>query len=621
MSINITNSWTESGNKELNCFIFGLSMFIFLPFILFGTDSIITIHDNLDCFIPMCKMYYNNNLFLKFDASTNGFSEMSTLYYPIVTFNIQSMMYMFFNDFTAYTLLHCLSMIIGYISMYIMLKKTLDISPKISALTAICYASLPILSYWNICISILPLIIAFFFHFALRDNYMFSWKVFLLLFFPFFSSFPYIGIFILGFWLLGIVVFGIRNKKVNINLIVGLLLLCIGYILVDLRLFYVIFVLKTPLNRSIINVHSIDFIIQIKTFFIALFNYSIKGYYPAASLQKIIVLPLAIIVWFSCLITIIRKMKKKPGNFIKKVKTSWTETNVINKQLFLFFLIIFIFYIIAALFESGLLKHFLIKYFPLLTGFNWGRIWIFNRVLWYIVFALCICFVLKTNLSAFTKNEKMRYFFPRFCAGLIICLQLACIATAPVLYNDQAKTWFNEIVIKTGIAKKIFPNKSFDEFISYKEFYANDFFEGIKKEIGYTNERVVAFGFHPAVLMYNGFNCIDGYNNAYPLSYMHRFRALIAPELEINPTARDYFDSWGGRMYLYNKELDIEPTRNKNTSPVKLNIDIDVFRNDFDGKYILSRAEISNHEILGANLVNCYYNDNSIYTIYLYKAQ
>jgi hypothetical protein len=72
-------------------------------------------------------------------------------------------------------------------------------------------------------------------------------------------------------------------------------------------------------------------------------------------------------------------------------------------------------------------------------------------------------------------------------------------------------------------------------------------------------------------------------------------------------------------MYLYSSELDYEPTRNKNTLPVKLNININVFRNDFNGKYILSRAEISNTDELGLYLYKKYYDDKSIYTIYLYK--
>ena len=73
-------------------------------------------------------------------------------------------------------------------------------------------------------------------------------------------------------------------------------------------------------------------------------------------------------------------------------------------------------------------------------------------------------------------------------------------------------------------------------------------------------------------------------------------------------------------MYLYNSELGYKPTIKKDTSPVNLNIDMEVFRNDFIGKYILSRAEISNSDALGLKFVKRYYDDESIYTIYLYQS-
>jgi hypothetical protein len=260
------------------------------------------------------------------------------------------------------------------------------------------------------------------------------------------------------------------------------------------------------------------------------------------------------------------------------------------------------------------LNDFIKKYVSVLSGFDWGRVWFFNRVLWYIIFALCLTLLMNVNIS------KCPSFFPRVWVHFLILLQLVYITLSPVKYNDPITTWFNEVVVKTGIAKKLRPNSNFNSFVSYKEFYAKDLFTKIKYDISYSDEMVVAFGYEPSVLMYNGFNCIDGYNNAYPLSYMQRFRNLIAPELEVNQSAREYYDEWGGRMYLYNSDLNYGPTRDKNTSPVHLNINMDVFKNDFNGKYILSRTEISNSGDLGLNLVKQYYDNESIYTIYVYQA-
>lgn len=119
--------------------------------------------------------------------------------------------------------------------------------------------------------------------------------------------------------------------------------------------------------------------------------------------------------------------------------------------------------------------------------------------------------------------------------------------------------------------------------------------------------------------MYNGFNSIDGYNNAYPLSYMKKFRKLIAPEFVVNVQARDYFDSWGGRMYIYNKELPYTPTRNFHQAPIELRIDNKVFKDEFDGVYVFSRAEILNAEALDLILLRNYSQKEGIYNIFLYK--
>ncbi|MDR0524492.1 MAG: DUF6044 family protein [Spirochaetaceae bacterium] len=120
-------------------------------------------------------------------------------------------------------------------------------------------------------------------------------------------------------------------------------------------------------------------------------------------------------------------------------------------------------------------------------------------------------------------------------------------------------------------------------------------------------------------MLYNGFNCIDGYNGVYPLSYMRRFRKLIEPEFLVNKSAMEYFDSWGGRCYIYNSELSYQPTRNKNANAVNLHINMEIFTHDFNGKYIISRAEIKNAKTLGVSLVGVFTDPDSIYTIFVYE--
>ena len=599
---------------ERNCiliiFIFTGAFYI-LPFMLFGSNSIVTIHDNLDFFIPWNKMFRVNNLFFEFDTPTSNFGGMSTLYYSHQNFSFLNILYSIFNEYVAYAFQYYLSLFFGFISMYILLKKTIGINSLLSTVIAICYAVLPVVPVWNIGVSTLPIIISIFHHFAFYYKESdFSWKILFLLLYPFFSVFTSIGIFILGFWFIGLIILTIKNRQLNLNLLFGFILLCIGYVLVDLRLFYVMFILRTPLNRGILRMDS-DF----KESFIRFFFY---GFHETATLQFIIILPLALLISLFCIMKLYCNLKKQPGTITNKLKIALINTNYREKMLFILMFLVYIFSLVNALYLSGFLDAFISRFFPILNGFNWGRVYMFNKILWYTIFAICLQIIMQNGINNNIFHRiKLPLYVPRLIVLLLAVFQLGYITLSPIRYKDPTITWINEIAIKTGIAEKLFPNKSFHAVISYKEFFAADLFEQIKRDISYTDEMVAALGYHPSVLMYNGFNCIDGYSNSFPLSYMQKFKTLIAPELEINQWAREYYDR-GGRMYIYNTDLHYRPTRNKDTSPVQLRIDMDVFKHGFNGKYILSRAEISNADSLGLRLVHRYYDEESIYTIYLY---
>jgi hypothetical protein len=97
--------------KVVYCIVVSTLLLFMLPFILFGENSIVTIHDNLDFEIAHYKMFKDNGLFFKFDAPTSGLSEMSTLYYSFVSFSFSSLLYYFFDIFPAYTINYCLSIL------------------------------------------------------------------------------------------------------------------------------------------------------------------------------------------------------------------------------------------------------------------------------------------------------------------------------------------------------------------------------------------------------------------------------------------------------------------------------------------------------------------------------
>ena len=78
----------------------------------------------------------------------------------------------------------------------------------------------------------------------------YDWRVWLLVVLPFFGCFTGIGIFWMAGWAIAIVVYVIHKRKLLVNLLAGFLAVCVGTVLVELRLFYAVLSGETW-NRSI----------------------------------------------------------------------------------------------------------------------------------------------------------------------------------------------------------------------------------------------------------------------------------------------------------------------------------------------------------------------------------
>lgn len=95
----------------------------------------------------------------------------------------------------------------------------------------------------------------------------------------------------------------------------------------------------------------------------------------------------------------------------------------------------------------------------------------------------------------------------------------------------------------------------------------------------------------------------------------------MEPEFERNEQDKYYFDSWEVRRYVYNKDLSWELTREKYHDAVDLYINMDILKKDFGGKYILSRAELSNADELGLKNIGAFDFSDSIYCIWVYEVK
>lgn len=150
----------------------------------------------------------------------------------------------------------------------------------------------------------------------------------------------------------------------------------------------------------------------------------------------------------------------------------------------------------------------------------------------------------------------------------------------------------------------------------------SNLFDAIKEDINYNGEYSVAYGYHPAVLTYNGISTLDGCLSHYYQSYKEAFREVIAPALEESDVAREYFDEWGGRAYIFSPTTESVwlPERTKTVADNRLVIGTDAFK-ALGGKYVFSRIKIDNADIIGLKLINSYTEDSSPYTIWEYKTE
>lgn len=369
------------------------------------------------------------------------------------------------------------------------------------------------------------------------------------------------------FWLLAAVIFFIRQRKIRFRLLLGLTLIGLGFCITDSRLIYERIVLQIPLNRDFLTIVPVSFINSFTIYFFL-------GYYPAATLQFFIVDCVVLGVAY----LIITKKYLYEYDTVLKICLSVCCFCALT----------------VSLSEANILDKIILVILPFLKGIDLSRIYTVARMSWYIAFTASLIYLSKNK-----KHVDTAYVLAFF---QIIFIFLNFDAT----YNDSATSWQHNLIGGPDI--------------TWREFYSEKQFKEIKDNINYNGENVCAVGYHPGVLLYNDFNTIDGYLSVYPYEQQLLWHDLEKTEFERNPVHQIYFDSWGGRRYIYNKDLSYEPTRNeKYHDGVNLYVDMNILKNDYHCKYILSRAELINAQTLGLKHLATFDNPESIYIIWVYE--
>lgn len=159
-------------------------------------------------------------------------------------------------------------------------------------------------------------------------------------------------------------------------------------------------------------------------------------------------------------------------------------------------------------------------------------------------------------------------------------------------------------------------------YISWESYYAEDLMQVLEDVIDrdMSTYRIAHLGMSPAPALMHGFYTVDGYSNNYPLEYKHRFRQVIAKELEKNEQTRLYFDWWGSRCYLFNGATGNYWLAGKTQHIVYEELEFDMEALSKLGcEYLFSCGEIKNAAELGLSLQGYYETESSYWGVWLYE--
>lgn len=558
----------------------------------FGESSYIAVHDNLDLFVAQFQMLKNTGGFFAHGIEAPFLGGVTRNNLPS-ELSLYTLLYFLFPSFTAYIIGYLLKALIAVASVWLLAKEwygeAFEKYKPLAAMMGLAYGVLNMFPAFGIPFSSIPFVL----YLLLRIYRKPSAKLYVALFcYPFLSYFSYFGFFILAYLLAGIIWLGIRDKKISMALLGALMVLGFGYVFFEYRLFYVMLfsgvetiratMAEADLTAGEILAQSMDVWMH--------------GMFHAESVHDKFILWICAGYFFYL-----------NGKYIIRKNVKAVFCDIYN--LFMFVLVFNS--AIYGIYNWGAFRKLVELLLPPLKGFQFNRTVFFNPFLWYMAF-----FIILQRMYDYSSKKDgrriVRYGF-RWTANLLALVSVAAILLTPSRYNDLYFTCKNK-------ALEILKGKEIDE-MNYKEFYSQDLFALIKEDIGYGGEWSAAYGFHPAVLEYNGIATLDGYLGFYPQQYKEDFRKIIAPALERMESSRIYYDDWGARAYLYSgtKNSVVSQSKSFTAEDEDIYMDVQAFKG-LGGKYIFSRFELSNAETAGLSLIKAYGREGAPYAVYLYEA-
>lgn len=560
-----------------------------LVFLIFRENSYLQIHDNLDLFMAHYQMMKINGGFFAHNVNMPMLHGINRDLLGS-EFSLYNILYVIFPNLWAYLIGYGLKIAIGTFGFILLAKdvykdKYEQYRPLVIVIAA-AYGMIPVFPTYGIAFTSVPIIV-----WLLRRLYIteeFKKRIILyvgVFCYPLISYFSYHGFFILCYMVCAFIVLWIKDKKFPKTMFASLCILSAGFMTWEYRLFGAMLFDDTVTIRTTMNHGNLTFGEAMRT---ALSEFISASFHSQDS-HTYIVLGVCLIGIVVINYSIIS------GKGEKKLKAVFTEP--INLVLFWMIFNVLIF----GLYEFAPFRELVEAIVPKLTGFEFARTAYFNTFLWYAELLLVTVRMYDLGRSNIKR-----------LANVIVALASVIVMFAPAVYNDFYYTCYN-------YAYKAIKHKE-TSTVNYREFYSSDLFEQVKEEIGYDGEWSACYGFHPAILNYNGIASVDGYLGMYPQTYKDKWEKILDPAFEGSPSLGDYFYGWGARVSLYSgsDENTYAPVRYIELEDSRLVVDMNELKT-LDCKYIFSRIEFSNTDEYTMKLIDTVSGYDSPYTIYVYE--
>ncbi|WP_181348026.1 DUF6044 family protein [Thalassobacillus sp. CUG 92003] len=563
MSLSIFNYFIKYKWNLLALII--LTMYL-LPYFMLGGDTHIRVHDNLDSNIVWYKLLAESGHLFANPGTTlpNIINGLPRSALPSAL-DAVTWLYEWFAPFTAYTISQTIMRLAAFFGMYMLLSRFVMPDWKRTWLTAGCSLAFAMLPFWpSGVLSIAGLPLAFYLFLTIRQQGKstprYIWLTVAII--PLLSNFILSFIFFLG--VMGVLWLAewIQKKYFNLPFFIAISGMTAIYLVKNYLLLYTMFIDSSFTSHREEN----DLGHKDLPATIDLFNENFfHGHTHDMAVHTSIVLP---VIVAAIVLAIMR------GGYPTSLIVLFATTPALS-----------LWY--AFWYWEGWRP--LKESFHLLNTFNFARIHFFDPMIWYICFALALVIVAK-----------------RIKGGKLLAIILL-IAQCWNVYQLNEENKYSEINTPT-----------------FNEFYSVDLFEEVKSYIGKdpSSYRVVSVGMHPTIAQYNGFYTLDTYNNMYPLEYKHKFRKVIAGELEKSPSLQNYYDTWGGRAYVFSSELGKDYLFSKHSDETIEDLSINTEAlSELGGEYVISALPIENHEEIGLKLEQTFQNDQSPLKLHLYQVQ